>query len=133
MTALTRRAFSGGVLGAATVLTKYHSLVLLACAFGWLASSPDGRRVLAGRRVWAGVAAGLVVLAPHGYWLLTDGRSPTEGIKDLVQAMIAEGVTVTTVGLGNGADGDLLRMIADTGGGRRTANAGGQRRTTHPA
>jgi hypothetical protein len=25
--------------------------------------------------VWAGVAAGLVVLAPHGYWLLTDGRS----------------------------------------------------------
>ena len=50
--------------------------------------------------------------------LLTDGRSPTEGIKDLVQAMIAEGITVTTVGLGSGADGDLLRMIADTGGGR---------------
>lgn len=50
--------------------------------------------------------------------LLTDGRAPTGGIKDLVQAMIAESITVTTVGLGEGADGDLLRMIADTGGGR---------------
>ncbi|MEZ4223593.1 MAG: VWA domain-containing protein [Polyangiaceae bacterium] len=50
--------------------------------------------------------------------LLTDGRAPTQGIKDLVQAMIAESVTVTTVGLGEGADHELLRMIADTGGGR---------------
>jgi Ca-activated chloride channel family protein len=50
--------------------------------------------------------------------LLTDGRAPTRGIKDLVQAMIAESITVTTVGLGSGADADLLRMIADTGGGR---------------
>ena len=50
--------------------------------------------------------------------LLTDGRAPTQGIKDLVQAMIAENITVTTVGLGEGADADLLRMIADTGGGR---------------
>jgi Ca-activated chloride channel homolog len=50
--------------------------------------------------------------------LLTDGRAPSEGIKDLVQAMISESITVTTVGLGPDADGDLLRMIADTGGGR---------------
>ncbi len=50
--------------------------------------------------------------------LLSDGRSPTQGIRDLVQAMIAEGITVTTVGLGDGADGELLRSIADAGGGR---------------
>lgn len=50
--------------------------------------------------------------------LLTDGKADTQGIKDLVQAMVAESITVTTVGLGDGADGDLLRMIADTGGGR---------------
>ncbi len=50
--------------------------------------------------------------------LLTDGRAPTHGIKDLVQAMIAEAITVTTVGLGDGADADLLRMIAEVGGGR---------------
>ncbi len=50
--------------------------------------------------------------------LLTDGRAPTQGIRDVTQAMIAEAITVTTVGLGDGADADLLRMIADTGGGR---------------
>jgi Ca-activated chloride channel homolog len=50
--------------------------------------------------------------------LLTDGRAPTSGIRDLVQAMIAESITVTTVGLGEEADDQLLRMIADVGGGR---------------
>ena len=50
--------------------------------------------------------------------LLTDGQAPTQGIKDLVQAMLSEAITVTTVGLGEGSNQDLLRMIADTGGGR---------------
>ncbi len=50
--------------------------------------------------------------------LLTDGRADADGIRDLVSAMIAEGITVTTVGFGDGADADFLRMIADAGGGR---------------
>jgi hypothetical protein len=50
--------------------------------------------------------------------LLTDGRADSDGIRDLVSAMIAEGITVTTVGLGDGADADFLRMIAEAGGGR---------------
>jgi Ca-activated chloride channel homolog len=50
--------------------------------------------------------------------LLTDGKAPTSGIRDLVTAMIAEGITVTTVGLGGDVDEQLLRMIADVGGGR---------------
>ncbi len=50
--------------------------------------------------------------------LLTDGRADSQGLRDLVQAMVAESITVTTVGLGDGADGDLLRSIADAGGGR---------------
>lgn len=50
--------------------------------------------------------------------LLTDGRADSDGIRDLVAAMIGEGITVTTVGLGDGADSDFLRMIADAGGGR---------------
>jgi hypothetical protein len=50
--------------------------------------------------------------------LLTDGRADSDGIRDLVSAMVNEGITVTTVGLGDGADADFLRMIADTGGGR---------------
>jgi uncharacterized protein YegL len=50
--------------------------------------------------------------------LLTDGRAPTNGIQELVQAMVAESITVTTVGLGDDLDDQLLRMIADVGGGR---------------
>ncbi|MFO0676044.1 MAG: VWA domain-containing protein [Polyangiaceae bacterium] len=50
--------------------------------------------------------------------LLTDGQAPQNGIRDLVQAMVAEGITVSSVGLGGGIDESLLRTIADTGGGR---------------
>ncbi len=50
--------------------------------------------------------------------LLTDGQASHGGIEELVQAMIADSITVTTVGLGPGVDGYLLRMIAETGGGR---------------
>lgn len=50
--------------------------------------------------------------------LLTDGQAPTQGIRELVQAMLAESITVTSVGLGEGVNTELLRSIADTGGGR---------------
>jgi uncharacterized membrane protein len=50
--------------------------------------------------------------------LLTDGQAPQNGIRDLVQAMSAEEITVTTVGLGGGVDESLLRMVAEVGGGR---------------
>ena len=50
--------------------------------------------------------------------LLTDGQAPQNGIRDLVQAMAAEDITVTTVGLGGGVDESLLRMVSDVGGGR---------------
>jgi Mg-chelatase subunit ChlD len=50
--------------------------------------------------------------------LLTDGQAPSNGIRDLVQAMTAEGITVSSVGLGAGIDETLLRTISDLGGGR---------------
>ncbi len=50
--------------------------------------------------------------------LLTDGRAPPGGIKELVSSMVAEQMTVTSVGLGNDLDEGLLRTIAETGGGR---------------
>ncbi|RLB62525.1 MAG: hypothetical protein DRI90_08880, partial [Deltaproteobacteria bacterium] len=50
--------------------------------------------------------------------LLTDGKAPSSGIRDLVSAMIAEAITVTTVGLGGDVDEQMLKMIADVGGGR---------------
>jgi Mg-chelatase subunit ChlD len=50
--------------------------------------------------------------------LLTDGVAPPGGIAELVKTMIQENITVTTVGLGTEVDDRLLKMIADTGGGR---------------
>jgi hypothetical protein len=50
--------------------------------------------------------------------LLTDGQAPQVGIRDLVQSMASENITVTTVGLGGGVDESLLRMVSDLGGGR---------------
>ncbi|MSP26536.1 MAG: VWA domain-containing protein [Myxococcales bacterium] len=50
--------------------------------------------------------------------LLTDGRAPTSGIRELVTQMIAESITVTSVGVGGDVDLQLLKMIADVGGGR---------------
>lgn len=50
--------------------------------------------------------------------LLTDGQAPQNGIRDLVQAMAAENITVSSVGLGAGVDETLLRMISEVGAGR---------------
>lgn len=50
--------------------------------------------------------------------LLTDGQAPVQGIRDLATGMLAEGITVTTVGLGEGVNHELLRTVADAGGGR---------------
>jgi len=50
--------------------------------------------------------------------LLTDGKAPSSGIRDLVQSMVSESITVTTVGLGGDLDDQLLGMIAEVGGGR---------------
>jgi Mg-chelatase subunit ChlD len=50
--------------------------------------------------------------------VLTDGKASQNGIRELVQAMAAEGMTVSTVGLGTDVDDALLRTIADLGGGR---------------
>ncbi|MBM4357250.1 MAG: VWA domain-containing protein [Deltaproteobacteria bacterium] len=50
--------------------------------------------------------------------LLTDGKSPSGGIRELVSQMIAESITVTSVGLGGEVDEALLKTIADVGGGR---------------
>lgn len=50
--------------------------------------------------------------------LLTDGNAPSEGVYDLAVAAFAEGITITTVGLGQQTNRELLTMIAEAGGGR---------------
>lgn len=50
--------------------------------------------------------------------LLTDGQSSREGIESLVGRMYRDGITVTTVAVGESADRDLLEQIAALAGGR---------------
>jgi uncharacterized membrane protein len=52
--------------------------------------------------------------------LLTDGQSDTGGLLDLIQEMAspADKITVSTVGVGDDADRDLLATIAQTGQGK---------------
>lgn len=50
--------------------------------------------------------------------LLTDGNAGSDGIYELASTAFAEGITITTVGLGGGVNGSLLAMIAEAGGGR---------------
>lgn len=52
--------------------------------------------------------------------LMTDGKDGRggAGVRDVVTAMAAEGITVTSVGLGDDVDDGLMTMIKDVGGGR---------------
>ncbi|GAB4214343.1 MAG: VWA domain-containing protein [Sandaracinaceae bacterium] len=50
--------------------------------------------------------------------LLTDGQTNEPGIPQLVSAMRADGITVTSVGVGTDVNRALLSEVADIGGGR---------------
>ena len=50
--------------------------------------------------------------------LLTDGQTSEPGIPELTAAMRADGITVTSVGVGTDVNRTLLSEIADLGGGR---------------
>ena len=50
--------------------------------------------------------------------LLSDGEAPIPGIRELIQEMVSEGMTASAVALGEDADKNLMKMVAETGGGR---------------
>jgi Ca-activated chloride channel homolog len=50
--------------------------------------------------------------------VLSDGQSPAEGVRELVDEAATAGITVSAVGVGDGADLALLQTIAGRGGGR---------------
>ena len=52
---------------------------------------------------------------------LTDGEAGDSGYEQLVQQMAREGITLTTVAVGSGANQRLLRSLAQTGKGRAYA------------
>ena len=57
--------------------------------------------------------------------LLTDGNGGTDGVLELARMAFAQGISLTTVGLGEGVNWALLEAIASVGGGRfhRVADA----------
>ncbi|UCG15621.1 MAG: VWA domain-containing protein [Phycisphaerales bacterium] len=50
--------------------------------------------------------------------VLSDGQTQGFGYEDIVQAMAADGITLSAVGIGDGADMNLMEGIAMAGGGR---------------
>lgn len=50
--------------------------------------------------------------------LLTDGNAGSDGLYELAQTAFADGITITTVGLGSGVNRELMQTIAESGGGR---------------
>ena len=48
---------------------------------------------------------------------LSDGRSHTTEFDDLVNAMVADGIRITTIAVGDDADHETLKHIAELGGG----------------
>jgi Ca-activated chloride channel homolog len=50
--------------------------------------------------------------------LLSDGQSAYEGIPELIDTAVAARITISAIGVGDGADQPLLQMIAARGGGR---------------
>jgi uncharacterized membrane protein len=50
--------------------------------------------------------------------LLSDGQSPYDEIPDLVDAARTARITISAIGVGDGADQTMLKMIAERGGGR---------------
>lgn len=50
--------------------------------------------------------------------LLTDGQAERSGYESTLATMQAEGITLSTVAVGEGADRQLLFYLAENGGGR---------------
>jgi Ca-activated chloride channel family protein len=50
--------------------------------------------------------------------VLSDGQTQGFGYEEIVQAMAADGITLSAVGIGDGADMNLMEAIAMAGGGR---------------
>lgn len=75
-----------------------------------------------GSNLYAGLKQSFEILQPVGAFVkhvivLSDGQSPSDGVAELVHDMHAAGITVSAVGV-QGADRNLLALIADAGAGR---------------
>ncbi|MEO8214942.1 MAG: VWA domain-containing protein, partial [Myxococcales bacterium] len=76
-----------------------------------------GTNILAGLREAVDQLASARAKKKHVI-LLSDGQSATEGISELVDAAVGSGITISTIGVGDGVDDALMQLIAHQGGGR---------------
>ncbi len=67
-----------GLVLALSLYGKYASAVLIASILLFLAVEPKARASLATIGPWLGAVVGLVVLAPHGLWLIQHGAQPVD-------------------------------------------------------
>lgn len=79
-----------------------------------------------GTNVFPGLDVAYHVLETHVHELawqahvlvITDGHSPTDGIRELTSMMTDVGITVSAIGLGADADPQLLSTVTEAGNGR---------------
>jgi Ca-activated chloride channel homolog len=76
-----------------------------------------GTNILAGLREAVDELGAAIARKKHVI-LLSDGQSPYDEIPDLVDAARAARITISAIGVGDGADQTMLKMIAERGGGR---------------
>jgi hypothetical protein len=75
----TRRAgwaIAAGATAALAMLGKYYSVFLIGSFALAAICHPERRAFFGSRAPWIAMAAGLLVLAPHIYWLTTTGAQP---------------------------------------------------------
>ncbi|HVZ71326.1 MAG TPA: VWA domain-containing protein, partial [Polyangia bacterium] len=113
------------LIGVVTFDTRATPVVRLQRASGRARIAGDIARIRAsgGTNILAGLREAFDELAPararkKHIILLSDGASPAEGIPELVDDAAAQRITISTVGVGDGADNSLLKSIASRGGGR---------------
>ena len=83
------------------------------CTFGLACCAIEMMTMVAARQALAGVHAKVKHMI-----LLTDGETEGNGYPELATQLRNEGVTVSSVAVGNDADRNLLRAIAASGGGK---------------
>src|SRR6202171_6046645 len=74
----TKWAVAAGALAAIAMLGKYYSIFLVSGFVFAAVCHPQRRIYLRSQAPWVSTVVGLVVLAPHLYWLATTGAAPFE-------------------------------------------------------
>lgn len=69
-------AIAAGAAAALAMLGKYYSIFLIASFALAAICHPDRRAYFSSRAPWIAAGTGLLVLAPHIYWLATTGAQP---------------------------------------------------------